>query len=1150
MGFMVVALMFAFSFTLKTEKVNAADCTITKTLRLKMTDAQVVCLQQNLNALGYTVSTTGAGSVGMESKYFGTKTLAAVKAFQVANVLTPDGIFGEKGRAALLVAAPSTTTTTTTTTTTSTTGCPAGAMYNSITGVLCSSATTTTTTNPTGPVSVMLASDNPAAGTIVAGQATADLLHATFTGTGTISAITLNRKGISDQSTLSNVYLYDGMTRLTDGYSFNNAGVLTMGSLNIPVTGTKTLSIRADVYSSTTSYDISVNMVSYTVTGGTATTVNVAGNDMYIATGANLATATFSANTVGVSSSPAVNPGTTGYAVWSAPLQINGTHSLMLKSANFRIIGSAPTDALSNVKLYNDGVAIGSIGTMTMANGSNYVTFDMSGIPVELTTGSHTLDVRADIQKGSARTVQLSLQQASDLMVYDSQVGVNVAVAGTPNTTVYAISINQGSMTATIDPSFQAYTKVTGGSTNVTIAKFKLYAYGEDMKVNTLHILPVLGTMTPPSPAGLQNVTVYFNGSQVGSQTASWTSGNINLTPGSQMIVPAGVDSTLEVKADMRDTGSINYTNGTIHANIVAVTGGAEGMSSRNSLDIPGVTGNTLSVQTGLLAVGANTGYGNQILNKNTANVKLGSYTLQNQSTSESINVTSLRVTTTFAVPTFTLSSSVLTTGASSSTIKASATASFSAGDVVSIPTASTAASCTIVSVDSATSMTATCTAVSTGTNGASITNTSKTATAITYINGLRTTETSGSGSTPIAPTGIDTFSVNFVLNPGAVKTIDIMADLGGADYGTIITKLAPQGIGSSSHIAVYANGNTSLTDSTTYQTMTLSTGSLTVPATANPVSSVSTATQYVNAGTTGVSNATVAGYKFVSSNGSSTITELKFTVTGPVTSITVGGQTAPVAGSSVDVTGLNLSVPNGSIGATFPVSISYGSVGAAGIGTGLSGATSAITLTEVDYTIGGTASSTCASGCTTVMTPLASPTMKLVGAKPVLTATTTSGTTLTNNGDTHLMDVTVTPTGDLTVNVLTFTVIGNSAGTATLASPRLTDTNGTTLTDFVCLNTGATAAATDMKGADDTVTCTASSGYLVSTAKTFSLYGTPSFGTFGVSPTSSITAKLKQDAGATFSWTDTMGGATSAETTNNTTYLYAWPTATWSLHN
>lgn len=1174
LGVMIALVAFVGDVALTpTAKAAADTCTITTTLRVGSKGAEVKCLQAALDN----------GLVG--DGVFGPKTKASVMAFQSAHGLVADGVFGSKSRAAWMGTAMtsypagctsgvgySPTTgqpcTGTVMTTTLPAGCTSTAGFSPTTGVNCSTGTTTTTTttSASGPVSAMLASDNPAAGNIVAGQATADLLHVTFTGTGTLTSVTLKRTGISDQSTLTNVYLYSGITRLTDGYSFNNNGDLTMNGLNIPVNGSLTVSVKADVYASTASYSLGVNMTGYTALGGTATSTSIMGNVMFIATGANVSTIVFTTNTP--PTAPTVNPGAPSFTVWSAPINVVGTHSLWLKSANFRIIGSAPTDALANVKLYKDGVALNAVATLTSANGSNYYTFDFSGAPVELTNGNHTMDVRADVQKGSARTIQLSVQQASDWMVYDSQVGVNVVLGGISNAGYVSISISQGSLTATVDPTFNGFTKITGGSTNTAIAKFKLHAYGEDMKINTLTFTPTLGTPVAMVPSGttLQNVTAYFNGSQVGTQTATGTSGTpIILTPGSQMIVPAGVDSYLEIRADIRTSGSVNYTDGSIYASLIASTNGAEGMNSHNSLAIPGVTGNTLRVQTGTLAVGTNTSYANQVMNQNTSNVKLGSYTIQNQSTSEAVRVTSLRVTETFASPLYVSGDITLSnTGTCSSsgaacveTVTTGSAGTFSVGDLLTFTRATTNAVGTVTAVGTSTVTvdftTGTGATVGSGavSTTAPITAAGKTATAYTYVNGLRTSETSGNASTPVPVNsdGVNTFSPDFTLAPGASKTIDVMADLGGASLGTIVTKLAVQGVGVSSNVSVFSNGATSLTD-VTGQTITMASGTLTAP---TIVSSASTTGQYVAAGSTGVTNVTQVGYKLVSSNGTANVTEMKFTATGPVTSVTVGGQTASLAGSTIDVTGLNITVPNGSTGVTVPVMVSYGSVGAAGIGTATSGTTSTITMSEIDYTIGGTAHTDALTS-----TPGASPTMKLVGSKPVLTATTTNNSGLFI-GENHLYDVTVTPDshGEVLIKTLQFAVnaSGFASGTATLANPRLTD-GTTTITDFTCLNTGSTASATDMIGATDTVTCTDATGYPMSSAKTFSLYGTVAAGSgLGAANTSSVTTALT--ASSNFAWADSAGGGTvsSSEgagyyTSTNTSYLYNYPTATWSVKN
>ncbi|PIW52719.1 MAG: hypothetical protein COW17_06630, partial [Sulfurimonas sp. CG12_big_fil_rev_8_21_14_0_65_36_1453] len=71
---LVVALAVVVTFG------TTANAAITSTLKQGMSNSQVMELQQNLNGAGFTVSTTGAGSVGMETSYFGIKTKTAVMA--------------------------------------------------------------------------------------------------------------------------------------------------------------------------------------------------------------------------------------------------------------------------------------------------------------------------------------------------------------------------------------------------------------------------------------------------------------------------------------------------------------------------------------------------------------------------------------------------------------------------------------------------------------------------------------------------------------------------------------------------------------------------------------------------------------------------------------------------------------------------------------------------------------------------------------------------------------------------------------------------------------------------------------------------------------------------------------------------------------
>src|SRR3989344_700671 len=94
----VIITMFLF---IGASIVSAAEGSITKTLKYGMKDTEVKYLQQFLNEKGYFVSRVGAGSVGLETTYFGRATETAVKAYQRAKGLVADGIFGTKSRASL-----------------------------------------------------------------------------------------------------------------------------------------------------------------------------------------------------------------------------------------------------------------------------------------------------------------------------------------------------------------------------------------------------------------------------------------------------------------------------------------------------------------------------------------------------------------------------------------------------------------------------------------------------------------------------------------------------------------------------------------------------------------------------------------------------------------------------------------------------------------------------------------------------------------------------------------------------------------------------------------------------------------------------------------------------------------------------------------
>jgi hypothetical protein len=594
------------------------------TLKYGSKSAAVMELQKVLNANGYKVSDSGAGSPGMESMYFGTKTKAAVMKWQAASNLGADGVVGPKSMAVL-------------------NGMPAGSNNGGTTGSLCPNGNTLASNctlppsggTQTGPVTAMLSTDNPASATLVAGQATADLAHFTFNGTGTVTNVTLKRIGVSSDSTPSNVYLFDGATRLTDASSVSNNGIV---AFNVPagiftVSGSKTISVRSDIAGSTSGQTVGVMLQSFTTTGGTAVTANLSGNIHSIA---SASLAAVSAGTV-TPSGGTINPGA-GITVWQSTLTISN-RDVWVKRLALRNVGSAPASAFANFKLYVNGTQVSSAASL---DSMGYVTFDMSSAPVSLVSGSRVVRVDADLVSGASRTFQFSLRQAADVDFTDSSFGVNITPTSTPWASSSANTISGtsgGTLTIERDVTSPSTNLVNAGS-DVNLGTFKVTAYGEPIKLETIRAAYTGSSALDDADDSLRNGRVLINGVQYGSTATlnnttagspAYTSYTLNYT------VMPGTPVMMEVHADIYNNGggtAINAGTDTITAVIAAGSSNAIRQDSLGSFSAPGtaVSANTLTVASTSMTLAKNGTYANQTTSLPANNFKVGSWNLSGSS--------------------------------------------------------------------------------------------------------------------------------------------------------------------------------------------------------------------------------------------------------------------------------------------------------------------------------------------------------------------------------------------------------------------------------------------------------------------------------------------------------------------------------------
>lgn len=514
-------------------------------------------------------------------------------------------------------------------------------------------------------ISVALAGNTAAAASIIYGQSSANLGTFTFSassdGDVKVTTLKLKRIGVSADALLTNVYLYDGNTKLTDNTSVS-AGYITWsnsaGLFTVAKGTTKTITVKSDISSTASdgsTVGVALNAASDVITNGAAVSGSFPANgNLMTAASATLATAS-SASATGAGTS--VNANSSNATLWSTTLSV-AQRAVDLQAIRFKQSGSIASDAIQNIKLFVNGA---QAGTVTAIDSNGVVAFDLASAPVRLNTGNATIELRGDVVKGSGRTFQFNVQTASDISLVDSNYGVNITATGAwINGVSSATTISNGSISVSADSSFVT-TQVVKNASGVTLAQYTLKAYGEDMKVNNLVVQPTF-TGAGVATEGINNISIYVNGAQVGSTqsfvenatpvfptasgiTGTNTTGAVSFGTNNLFTIPAGTTVTLTVKGDLTQVTGTTQT--AVKADLILQANQAQGTASLNSYPSSTITtsaGQTLSIVTAAGALAKYPGFTNQTVVKNTTRQRIGSFVLQAGS-AESIDVTNLAVT-------------------------------------------------------------------------------------------------------------------------------------------------------------------------------------------------------------------------------------------------------------------------------------------------------------------------------------------------------------------------------------------------------------------------------------------------------------------------------------------------------------------------
>lgn len=512
-----------------------------------------------------------------------------------------------------------------------------GTAYTSVNQVPNYSRTTPTPTPSTG-ISVSLASDNPAAGTLVKNQAIADLAHFQFSGSGSVTSLKLKRLGVSADTDLTNVYLYDGVKRLTDAASVANGEISFNDTAGLfTVSGSRTISVRADLHATNTGQTLGVQLISV---NGNA--VSVSGN-LFTVANATLATVTLSDNT-----DPAANTSldpADDVVAWRQTITASERY-VWLRSIQIRVIGSVLPGDLQNFRLQLAGSQIGSAVMQPDANG--YINFDFSASPVKIDTGSRELKVLVNVVGGSGRNFTASFRQASDLYVVDSQ--YNQAVKVTASSGSFPSesgqqTISAGTLTIT-KKNDSPSGDIVKDKAGAVLAEFEFKANGERMKVENLR---AYFDESDNNVTELRNGAIFADGVQIGStQDILETSNGVGYTEyslGSSLIVNPGTPRTIQIRADVADgDGTDSMTaDETITAGFKVGSSNVQRLTSLDFVNSTAKDGNQLTIKTGSFTAGKDGSFANQFVVSPSTGVQVGQFTLIATS-AENINVNTISI--------------------------------------------------------------------------------------------------------------------------------------------------------------------------------------------------------------------------------------------------------------------------------------------------------------------------------------------------------------------------------------------------------------------------------------------------------------------------------------------------------------------------
>lgn len=492
--------------------------TFNSNLTVGSTGTDVMNLQKVLNMSADTkVASSGAGSPGMETSYFGPATKAAVIKFQMKYGITPAvGYVGSITRAKL----------------------------NSMNSVVVVPPVVTPG-NPTGGSLMVSAASQPT--NSLAPNSAARIPFTTLTLTAgssdvTVNSITVERTGLGVDAVFAGVVLLDqNGLQIGIAKTLNSNHQAMVGEPFVIRAGTsQTVTVAGNMASSLATYAGQVaflSVVAINTSASVSGSLPITGAMHTINASVNIGSAAMTSSSFDPGSSQTKEIGTTGYKFAAVRVTAGSAEQVKLWSVRWNQSGSASAGDLSNVMVYVDGTAY---PTTISSDGKYYSALFSGGILIDKGI-SKDIYIQGDISGSgaAARTIKFDIYKATDIYVSGVTFGYGITATQSQNGTASDATSEFTAGTPFFDGS---KVTVTGGSVT-TIQKATSVA-AQNIAVNVPNqILGGFSTDIKGESISVQSTVFHFNYS-AGVAASSYLLTNVSLVDQNGAVVAGPVDAT------------------------------------------------------------------------------------------------------------------------------------------------------------------------------------------------------------------------------------------------------------------------------------------------------------------------------------------------------------------------------------------------------------------------------------------------------------------------------------------------------------------------------------------------------------------------------------------------------------------------------